>query len=160
MRRASILWLFSLMLLSAGAPAAGAECGADTQVKLMHPSDLPTAARFGFQLHPLLNSNRWHSGLDYVGPQGSPVHAGAPGVVELAKYDGQYGNKVVIRHGPHFSTTYGHLQRVTVVVGACVEAGDVVGLLGSTGFVAGPQLHFEVLVGGEFVDPVVHLPRR
>ena len=88
---------------------------------------------------------------------GQPIQAGAPGVVILASYFGGYGNTVVIDHGGGMSTLYAHQSGLAVNSGASVEAGQVVGYVGSTGFSTGPHLHFEVRINGNPVNPVKYL---
>ena len=90
---------------------------------------------------------RWgrpHSGIDIALNTGDPIHAAFDGVVRLAKYNGGYGNCIVIRHYNNLETLYGHLSKINLKVGQEVKAGDVIGLGGSTGRSTGPHLHFEV----------------
>lgn len=89
---------------------------------------------------------RWgrpHTGLDIALNVGDPVHAAFDGVVRVAKYNGGYGNMVLIRHYNNLETLYGHMSEIKVKVGQVVKAGDVIGLGGSTGHSTGPHLHFE-----------------
>jgi murein DD-endopeptidase MepM/ murein hydrolase activator NlpD len=80
--------------------------------------------------------------------------------VEFAAYEGQHGNRVIVRHGPDLRTAYSHLRSVDVAAGACVEVGSIIGKLGSTGLSSQPHLHFEVLKADGPVDPARYLPSR
>lgn len=99
---------------------------------------------------------RWgrpHTGIDLALNTGDKVFAAFDGVVRLAKYNGGYGNCVVIRHYNNLETLYGHLSKINVKVGQAVKAGDVIGLGGSTGHSTGPHLHFECRLLYACFDP-------
>lgn len=99
---------------------------------------------------------RWgrpHSGIDIALNVGDPIHAAFDGVVRLAKYNGGYGNCIVIRHYNNLETLYGHLSKINVKVGQEVKAGDVIGLGGNTGRSTGPHLHFECRLMYACFDP-------
>lgn len=99
---------------------------------------------------------RWgrpHSGIDIALNVGDPIHAAFDGVVRLAKYNGGYGNCIVIRHYNNLETLYGHLSKINVKVGQEVKAGDIIGLGGNTGRSTGPHLHFECRLMYACFDP-------
>lgn len=99
---------------------------------------------------------RWgrpHSGIDIALNVGDSIHAAFDGVVRLAKYNGGYGNCIVIRHYNNLETLYGHLSKINVKVGQEVKAGDVIGLGGNTGRSTGPHLHFECRLMYACFDP-------
>ena len=107
----------------------------------------------------------FHTGLDIAAPLDAPVRAAADGVVVFAgpqsDADGHlvgYGNHVVIAHPQGFTTTYGHLDAITVTAGQVIAQGEVVGLEGSTGNSTGPHLHFEIRHDGVPLDPAAYLP--
>jgi len=100
-----------------------------------------------------------HTGLDFAGATGTPIAAAAAGTIVEAGRSGAYGNRIVIQHEDGSVTTYNHLSRITAAAGR-VEAGAVIGLLGSTGNTTGPHLHFEAEVGGSLVDPRTWLAER
>jgi murein DD-endopeptidase MepM/ murein hydrolase activator NlpD len=106
----------------------------------------------------------FHTGLDIIGVENSPVHAGADGVVLLAtsNRDGSgnligYGNYVVIAHPNGFVTLYGHMNSLAVKEGQVVHQGEIVGLEGSTGLSTGPHVHFEIRHNNDWVDPAPYL---
>ena len=102
---------------------------------------------------------RMHNGLDICQNGGcfkDPAYAAAGGVVLSAKDSNNgYGNCVIIDHGNGITTLYAHLNSCSVKEGDVVEAGDEIGLIGSTGYSFGPHLHFEVRIDGSPVDPLL-----
>jgi murein DD-endopeptidase MepM/ murein hydrolase activator NlpD len=97
---------------------------------------------------------RFHSGLDFRVPSGTPVAAAGSGLVVFAgQQAGGWGKFVVVDHGSGVRTLYAHLSRIDVKLGQRVSSGATVGLVGATGDATGPHLHFEVLVRGAAVDP-------
>lgn len=97
--------------------------------------------------------NRPHRGVDIALNTGDPVHCVFPGVVRIARPMGAYGNLVVVRHYNGLETVYGHLSKIKVKPKQVVQAGDILGLGGSTGRSTGPHLHFEVRFQYETFDP-------
>ena len=99
---------------------------------------------------------RWgrpHTGIDIALKTGDPIYAAFDGVVRVAKFNGGYGNMVLIRHYNNLETLYGHLSSIKVKVGQKVKAGDIIGLGGSTGRSTGPHLHFECRLLYACFDP-------
>ncbi len=96
---------------------------------------------------------RRHQGVDIPLKTGDPVYATFTGKVRISKYLGAYGNVVVIRHENGIETFYAHLSKRKVEVGDWVNAGDVIGLGGSTGRSTGPHLHYETRYNGFAFDP-------
>lgn len=96
---------------------------------------------------------RRHQGIDLPLKVGDPIRAAFCGKVRISKYWGSFGNLVVIRHENGLETFYAHLSKRSVEVGEWVNAGDVIGLGGSTGRSTGPHLHFETRYKGFAFDP-------
>lgn len=95
----------------------------------------------------------YHTGIDFCGAVGAPIYAAADGVVVFAGPLTVRGNATIISHGRGVYTGYYHQSEIDVTVGQTVKAGDKIGLIGATGRVNGPHLHFEVIVGSVQVDP-------
>jgi len=95
----------------------------------------------------------YHTGIDFCGAVGAPIYAAADGVVVFAGPLTVRGNATIISHGRGVYTGYYHQSEIDVTVGQTVKAGDKIGLIGDTGRVNGPHLHFEVIVGSVQVDP-------
>ncbi|MCL6451536.1 MAG: M23 family metallopeptidase, partial [Acetobacteraceae bacterium] len=94
-----------------------------------------------------------HSGLDLACEEGTPVRAAARGVVALSATLNITGETVILDHGMGLFSSYCHLSRRLASVGETVEAGEVLGLAGSTGFATGPHLHWSTTVGPVAIDP-------
>lgn len=115
-------------------------------VGLLFPLTIPAAITsvFGWRIHPVLESSRFHSGTDLGAPQGTPVLAAFSGKVAVADFMGGYGLTVVLQHqNGSEETLYGHLSEIFVKPGETVKQGEVIGRVGSTGLSTGPHLHFE-----------------
>ena len=113
------------------------------------------ASGFGMRIDPVYGTPKWHKGLDFAAPTGTPIYATGNGVVRLAGFlDGGYGNHVIIDHGYGYKTLYGHMTKIKVRPGQRVQRGETIGWVGSTGKSTGPHCHYEVFVNGEQVDPV------
>ncbi|MEN9523731.1 MAG: hypothetical protein RL065_2108 [Bacteroidota bacterium] len=113
------------------------------------------ASGFGYRIDPIYKIMKLHSGLDFTAPTGTPIYATGDGVVSLSRYDNSgYGMHVVINHGYGYQTLYGHMSRMKVNAGQTVKRGDVIGYVGSTGKSTGPHCHYEVIKGGNKIDPV------
>ena len=97
--------------------------------------------------------NRFHYGIDIDLERGDPVLASFEGIVRIAKYESTYGRVVVIRHNNGLETLYGHLYKIEVKIGDKVEAGQIIGLGGSTGRSTGNHLHYEMRYLGEPINP-------
>lgn len=103
--------------------------------------------------------DNFHHGVDFAAPKGTEVYAAADGTVTETGtgFNGGYGNSVTISHVGTMETVYAHLDEVLVKEGDEVNAGDLIGYSGSTGDAVGAELHFEVRIDGQFVDPMDYL---
>jgi murein DD-endopeptidase MepM/ murein hydrolase activator NlpD len=115
------------------------------------------ASGFGYRIDPVYKTSKFHAGLDFAAPQGTPIYATANGTIEVAGNSGNgYGNHVVINNGYGYSTLFGHMFRVKVRVGQKIKRGEIIGWVGSTGKSTGPHCHYEVHRNGDAVDPVYY----
>lgn len=117
------------------------------------PSCTIVTSRYGNRWHPILNKERFHSGIDIGAADGSAIVASDGGTVAVAQYSDSYGNYVMINHGNGYTTVYAHMSSMAVSAGQSVSQGDTIGYVGSTGWSTGPHCHFEIRSGGGTVDP-------
>jgi murein DD-endopeptidase MepM/ murein hydrolase activator NlpD len=140
-------------------PMAFVNPGNERSTQIIYPlsSPAPTTSSFGWRMHPITGSRRFHSGVDIGAPMGAPVVAAGSGTIISAGWLGGYGKAIVIQHNGIQQTLYGHLSEVFVQPGQRIEQGMVIGRVGSTGNSTGPHLHFETRVatsdGWIAVDP-------
>jgi murein DD-endopeptidase MepM/ murein hydrolase activator NlpD len=139
------------------------QSGVDKRNKLAAatPSIWPAAgwltSSMGNRRDPFTGGADFHPGLDISADRGTPVHATADGTVVHATAYGAYGNLVRIDHGFGLESRYGHLQTITVGVGAQVRRGDRIGTVGTTGRSTAPHLHYEVRVNDRLLNPLQFL---
>ncbi len=108
---------------------------------------------FGYRSDPFTGGAAYHAGLDFRGPIGAPIYAAAAGTVSFAGVRSGYGNCIEIDHGNGLMTRYAHMSGYRARAGQKVAAGQVVGLIGSTGRSTGPHLHFEVRINDRPLNP-------
>lgn len=118
------------------------------------PVDGKVTSEFGFRTHPITGERSCHTGLDLAAPMGTPVLAAYSGTVTETNETSGRGKYIRLQHGTSMQTLYCHLSEIDVSEGDEVEAGDVIGLVGSTGMSTGPHLHFEVWIDGVRCNPV------
>ncbi|HPI53315.1 MAG TPA: M23 family metallopeptidase [Chitinophagaceae bacterium] len=113
------------------------------------------ASGFGFRIDPIYKIGKFHAGLDFTAPTGTPIYATGDGVVESAEYNASgYGNNIWIKHGFGYRTHYCHMVKLKAHQSQSVKRGEVIGWVGSTGKSTGPHCHYEVERRGEKVDPI------
>jgi len=108
---------------------------------------------YSWRTHPITKKRHLHAGTDIAAGFNAAVVSAGDGVIVFAGYRYLYGILVEIRHANGFSTRYAHLNEATVKNGDVVKAGELIGLMGSTGRSTGPHLHFELLKGDEKMNP-------
>lgn len=113
---------------------------------------------YGYRVHPISGGKDYHTGVDIGMAQGTDILAGHDGRVTLAGNAGGYGLCIAIEgeayEGHTLTTKYGHCSQLLVSAGQEVKAGDVIAKVGSTGNSTGPHLHLEVLVDGQYLNPL------
>jgi murein DD-endopeptidase MepM/ murein hydrolase activator NlpD len=113
-------------------------------------------ANSAFGTRSIFNGQRRnsHSGADFPSPAGTPINAPAPGKVVIAEDFYFSGGTVVIDHGLGVVSLFAHMSEIFAKAGDDVAQGAVLGLVGATGRVTGPHLHWTVRVNGARVDPL------
>lgn len=114
---------------------------------------------YGSRMDPFSGEGAFHKGVDIAATMGTGVRVTADGIVVHTGYDSGYGRLIVVDHGNGMQTYYAHLSAFRVHAGQEVRRGDIVGLVGSSGRVTAPHLHYEVRVGGAPVNPYFYLAK-
>lgn len=109
---------------------------------------------YGWQAHPVTKQKSLHSGVDLAADYGTNVLAVADGTVLDCSYDAAYGYILTLAHKDGVQTFYAHMQELLANPGDEVKQGQIIGLVGSSGWATGPHLHLGVLIDGEAVDPL------
>lgn len=121
-------------------------------------SSLTVTSPYGYRVHPITKTRRLHAGTDFGIGCGTPIYASQSGTVTFAGWEGTGGKSTYINHGTingsKWQTTYRHQSQFKVSVGASVQKGQVIGLVGSTGGSTGCHLHFEVWQNGKTINPL------
>lgn len=125
---------------------------------LMWPASGPITSPYGWRIHPIFGTQRYHSGVDIGANYGAPILAADSGIVIASGWMGGYGKAVIIDHGGGISTLYGHNSELLVSEGSRVQKGQMIARCGATGYATGPHLHFEVRKNGSPVSPMSYLP--
>ena len=113
------------------------------------------ASGYGYRIHPIYKTRKFHWGMDFSAPRGTPVYATGNGKIEKVKRSRRgYGNQVKIDHGFGYKTFYAHLEKYTVRKNQKVKRGDLIGYVGTSGTSTAPHLHYEVIKGNRKLNPV------
>jgi murein DD-endopeptidase MepM/ murein hydrolase activator NlpD len=146
-----------LHALQAGESVSAASIAAGKGMFALPIPGAPITSGFGPRIDPVYGDVRIHTGIDFGAPTGTPILASAGGTVVVAGVVTGYGNCTIIDAGSGFANLYGHQSVLLVHPGQHVVQGQLIGLVGSTGFSTGPHLHFEIRVNGTPVDPMPFL---
>lgn len=113
------------------------------------------ASGFGWRNDPFTKARKFHNGMDFTAPQGTPVYAAGDGVVTRADdASSGYGKHIRIDHGYGYVSLYAHLHNYNAKAGQKVKRGDIIGFVGSTGRSQAPHLHYEIIKDGEHINPI------
>lgn len=127
----------------------------------IRPVGGPLTSPFGYRMHPIFKTRKFHTGIDIGSPMGTPIKASNSGKVIMAGWYGGYGKVVILDHGiirgQPITTLYAHMSSIGVSQGQMVKQGQVIGRIGSTGYSTGPHLHFEVRVKGQPRNPLNYI---
>lgn len=116
--------------------------------------DFYVASGYKMRMHPILKIKKFHKGMDFTAPKGTPVYASGKGRVSLAQRSSTFGKVIYIDHGYGYRTIYAHLNKMAVRRGQQVKRGDLIGYVGNTGLSVASHLHYEVHKNGRAVNPI------
>lgn len=119
-----------------------------------------TASGWGYRIDPIYKIKKFHYGLDFSAPIGTPIYATGNGIIESVLKESEskgYGNVIIINHLYGYKTLYGHMSKFNVKKGNKIKRGDIIGFVGSTGKSTGPHLHYEVIKENIKVNPINYL---
>ena len=112
---------------------------------------------YGVRRHPIFGRWQMHSGIDMIDSWHDTVYATASGTVRFSGWNYGYGRCVEIEHAFSFTTKYAHLHRIFVKKDENIVKGQAIGMMGSTGDVTGPHLHYEISHDGQTIDPMPYI---
>ena len=123
--------------------------------------DIPVSGKassgFGYRIHPITHTVKYHYGTDIAVGSGTEILAFADGIVAVSAFEKGYGNYVVIEHEDGYKTLYAHCAKLLVSAGDIVEKGQAVATVGSTGQTTGPHLHFELMYNDVYLNPEFYI---
>ncbi|MDO1501344.1 M23 family metallopeptidase [Winogradskyella maritima] len=113
------------------------------------------ASGYGYRTDPFTKVRKFHYGMDFTAPRGTPIYATGDGIVKRADNSSTgYGKHIRIDHGYGYISLYAHLYKYNVRVNQRVKRGDLIGYVGSTGRSEAPHLHYEVWKDDERINPI------
>lgn len=116
-----------------------------------------SSSGFGYRIHPIQNEVKFHYGTDFAANAGENIAAFADGTVLFAGSSDSFGNYITIDHGDGWTTLYAHCSYLYVHSGQSVTSGEKIALVGATGHVTGPHLHFELRHNGIYLNPEYYI---
>ena len=115
------------------------------------------ASGYGRRIDPYYKKLKFHYGVDFSAPKGTPIYATGNGkVAKVQKSRRGFGNHVIINHGFGYESLYAHMTKYTVRKGQKVKRGDIIGFVGSSGKSTAPHLHYEVHKDGKKINPAYY----
>ena len=112
---------------------------------------------FGYRLHPIDNETKFHYGMDLAANSGDDIVCFASGTVTEVGENGTSGKFLRVEHEDGYATMYAHCSQIYVEEGQKVNAGEKIALVGATGKVTGPNLHFELTHDGVYLNPAFYM---
>jgi|TARA_B110000240_G_scaffold160044_1_gene178619 murein DD-endopeptidase MepM/ murein hydrolase activator NlpD len=116
--------------------------------------DFYVASGYKMRMHPILKINKFHKGMDFTAPKGTPIYASGDGVIFRAQRSKTFGQVVYIDHGYGYKTIYAHMSKMAVKRGQSIRRGDLIGYVGNTGLSVAPHLHYEVHKNNVALNPI------
>ena len=120
------------------------------------PVDGTITSGFGYREHPILGSQKFHYGVDIGAESGTVIRAFAAGTVTVVAEASELGKYVIVSHPGGYTSLYAHCSKITASSGQQVEKGTPIAEVGDTGMTTGPHLHFELMQGSTYLDPVYY----
>ncbi len=139
-----------------GGSSSASRYSGSSDGRFMRPVNGRLTSPFGYRIHPVWHTRRFHNGIDLAAPRGTPIRAAAAGKVIFAGWKGAYGKCVIIDHGSGWSTMYGHASSLNCSRGQVVSKGQTISRVGTTGTSTGNHLHWTVYHNGKAVNPLSH----
>jgi murein DD-endopeptidase MepM/ murein hydrolase activator NlpD len=112
------------------------------------------ASGYKWRMHPILKIRKFHKGMDFTAPIGTPIYASGNGKVVRSQRSATFGNVVYIDHGYGYRTIYAHMSKIKAKRGQNVKRGDLIGYVGNTGRSVSAHLHYEVHKNGRSLNPI------
>lgn len=122
-------------------------------VPSLWPADGTITSSFGYRIHPIAGEGEFHPGLDIATGYASPIRATASGRCVYASYKSGFGLTILIDHGNGLITQYSHCSRIFTQEGSFLKKGEMIALVGSTGYSTGPHIHYGVLYHNTPINP-------
>mgnify|MGYP000268059906 FL=1 len=116
--------------------------------------DCYISSGYKWRMHPILKIRKFHKGMDFTAPRGTPIYATGDGLVVVAKRSASFGKVVYIDHGFGYQTIYAHMSKMATRRGRKVKRGDLIGYVGNTGRSVAPHLHYEVHKNKRAINPI------
>ena len=121
------------------------------------PAQGTLTSTFGYREHPIQGEELFHYGLDIANAEGTDICAFADGTVKATGESSSFGNYLMVTHKNGYTTLYGHCSKVVVTSGETVKMGQKIAEMGSTGNVTGTHLHFELMDGATYLNPIYYV---
>ena len=112
------------------------------------------ASGYKWRMHPILKIRKFHKGMDFTAPTGTPIYASGNGTIIRAQRSATFGNVVYIDHGYGYKTIYAHMSKMKARKGQKVKRGDLIGYVGNTGRSVSAHLHYEVHKNDRALNPI------
>ena len=119
----------------------------------VYPVNGTVTSEFGYRTHPIYGTQGLHSGKDIAADEGTNIYCALDGTVLETGVGEKSGNYIKVEHEGGVITLYAHCKEILVSEGIRVRKGEKIALVGATGLVTGPHLHFEVIINSEKCDP-------
>ena len=116
-------------------------------------SSFRISSKFGYRIHPVYKTKKFHGGIDLAAPKNTPVYSVKAGIVVHSGFVKGYGNYIIVKHEDGYKSAYAHLNIIKVKNGSQIRQGDEIGSVGKTGTATGYHLHFELIKSNKKVDP-------